>query len=101
MLVATASGLAWSWRASSTAFARRPEMTRTFSRPAPQTGTGYRSALETPAATESGPHSAAVFLGGDDPVRCVAEAHRALRAAGAVRALGLVGVGEPASITLS
>ncbi len=54
ILVATASGLAWSWRASSTAFARTAERNLTFPRPAPQTGTDYRLAFETPAATAIG-----------------------------------------------
>jgi hypothetical protein len=38
-----------------------------FSRPAPQTGPDDRIALETPVATEPGPHPAVVFLDGDDP----------------------------------
>ena len=38
-----------------------------FSRPAPQTGPDDRIALETPVATEPGPHPALVFLDGDDP----------------------------------
>ena len=64
-----------------------------FSLPAPQTGTDYVIAVDTPPATEPGPHPAVVFLDGDDQFRFALEAYRALRAAGAVPPLVLVGVG--------
>ena len=68
-----------------------------FSLPAPQTGTDYLVAVETPAATEPGPHPAVLFLDGDDQFRFAVEAYRALRAAAAVPPLVLVGVGYGAS----
>ena len=74
-----------------------PAPTPTFSLHAPQTGTDYLIALETPAASESGPYPAVVFLDGDDQFRFAVEAYRALRAERAVPPLVLAGVGYGAS----
>jgi predicted alpha/beta superfamily hydrolase len=72
-------------------------MKPTFTLPSPQTGTDYRIFVEAPPAAEPGPHPAVLFMDGDDQFRFGVEAYRALRDAGTVPPLVLVGVGYGAS----
>ncbi len=68
-----------------------------FTLRSPETGTDYWIYLETPLATEPGPHAAVLFMDGDDQFKFAVEAQRELRAVGAVTPLVLVGVGYGAS----
>ncbi len=70
-----------------------------FTLPSPETGTAYPVYLETPASDEPGPHPAVLFLDGDDQFRHAVEAYRALRTAGEIAPLVLVGLGYGASYT--
>lgn len=70
-----------------------------FILPRPSTGTDYRIYVEAPPTTEPGPHPAVLFMDGDDQFRFGVEAYRALRTAGQVSPLLLVGVGYGASYT--
>lgn len=70
-----------------------------FTLPSPETGTAYSVYLETPAPGEPDPHPAVLFLDGDDQFRHAVEAYRALRAAGTIAPLVLVGLGYGASYT--
>ena len=70
-----------------------------FTLPSPETGTDYPVYLETPASSEPGPHPAVLFLDGDDQFRYAVEAYRALRTAGEIAPLVLVGLGYGAGYT--
>jgi predicted alpha/beta superfamily hydrolase len=70
-----------------------------FTLPSPETGTAYPVYFETPAPGEPGPHPAVLFLDGDDQFRHAVEAYRALRTAGKIAPLVLVGLGYGASYT--
>lgn len=72
-------------------------MAPAFTLHSPQTGTDYAILLETPAATEMGPHPAVFFMDGDDQFRFAVAAYREFRAAGRVPPLVLAGVGYGAS----
>jgi predicted alpha/beta superfamily hydrolase len=72
-------------------------MTPDFTLRSPQTGTDYTIFLETPPASDHGPHPAVFFMDGDDQFRFAVEAYRGLRAANRVPPLVLAGVGYGAS----
>ncbi|MCX6951699.1 MAG: alpha/beta hydrolase-fold protein, partial [Verrucomicrobia bacterium] len=63
----------------------------------PSTGTDYQIYVEAPPAAQPGPHPAVLFMDGDDQFRYGVEVYRAMRAAGEVPPLLLVGVGYGAS----
>lgn len=73
--------------------AMKPDLTLHSS----QTGTDYAIFLETPAASETGPHPAVFFMDGDDQFRFAVAAYRELRAAKRVPPLVLAGIGYGAS----
>jgi predicted alpha/beta superfamily hydrolase len=73
------------------------EMKPTFKLGSPQTGTEYHIYLAGAVEAEGAPRAAVLFMDGDDQFKFGVAAYEALRAAGAVPPLALVGVGYGAS----